>query len=204
MGPWELGLWHRHTASALVALTILEETLTSKADLVASTYNHGSFLCPLFPLSHAMSPILFMAFLQFWPCCWPSPVYPPPTFPLIQLPIGVTILCLSTLHCESISRFSFMNAICASTQNCLSVGSPKWSEVPVFQHLLSLVSIQSVFGDQLPFLECVLRWLVGTFSFGYLPAALLRPAVLFLHFYPQTIGAPGVVTLSLEARALSY
>lgn len=165
-----------------------------------------------------MAPSSVRSFLSLTPCLlsslWhfcssglaalASPVYPPPTFPLIQLPIGVTILCLSTLHCESISRFSFMNAICASTQNCLSVGSPKWSEVPVFQHLLSLVSIQSVFGDQLPFLECVLRWLVGTFSFGYLPAALLRPAVLFLHFYPQTIGAPGVVTLSLEARALSY
>lgn len=139
----------------------------------------------LLPLSHSMFSILLLAFLQFWPYLWPSSVFPFPAFSLIRLPICVTTLCLSSLHCGSISWLSFLNAICSSTQICFSVGSPEVSEDPVFQPLLS--SVQSVSGDQLPFPECLLRWLLGTFSFGCMPAAVLHPSVLFLHFYPLNI-----------------
>lgn len=80
----------------------------------------------LLPLSHSMFSILVLAFLQFWPYLWPSSVFPFPALPVIRLPICVTTLSLSSLHRGSISWFSFLNAICSSTQICFSVGSPDW------------------------------------------------------------------------------
>lgn len=106
-----------HTAPSLPTLTVLEKTL--KADLVASIQS-------LTPLSHSIS----SSSLRFCSSdlttgshmSFHSQLFPWSNFPFMSH-VTYLLYLLSSLHCESISCISFMNAIRSSAWNCLLVTS---------------------------------------------------------------------------------